>query len=234
MAEIIPAILPTSLRDLEEKIGIILGHISTVHVDVTDATLTKTSNWPYRNVDANWESIMHEDAGLPHWEDVNFEAHLMVNEPGAKCEEWIRAGVERIIIHAEAFHTDEELSSLLNKLRGQFGEADHLKIEIGLALNFETPVSRLSSHVFECDFVHLMSIRNIGVQGEPFEEGIFDKIREVKLLDPNIIIAVDGGVSLENAGKLADAGVERLIVGSKIFNEPDPMLALEDLIAEVE
>ncbi len=158
----------------------------------------------------------------------------MLKDPEAKCEEWIRAGVERLIVHIEAFETEELLKTFLEKLRGQFGDADHLKIDIGLGVNLETPISQVLPNVSGCDFIHLMSIAELGEQGHPFEEGIFDKIKELRLAYPDVVISVDGGVNAENALRLIEAGVDRLVVGSAIFNTRDPLLALEDLNFEIE
>jgi ribulose-phosphate 3-epimerase len=234
MAEIIPAIIPTSLKDLTEKVSLMVGHVPLIHIDVTDGSMTGNSNWPYREGVSDWVGIVSEAAGLPHWEDMNFEAHLMTKDPETKVEEWIRAGVERIIVHFEAFASSAEAKAFLDKLRGQFGEEEHLKIDVGLALGFGTPAADAASLFPECDFVHLMSERTLGEQGHAFEEGIFDKIKEVKLADPNKIIAVDGGISADNAARLVEAGVERLVVGSAIFSAPDPLMALEDLNFEIE
>jgi pentose-5-phosphate-3-epimerase len=234
MAEILPAILPENWRDLGDKVLLMANRVPLVHIDVTDATLTKEANWPYRNNNGEWENIVNESEGLPHWEDMNFEAHLMVRDAEARGEEWIRAGAERIIVHIEAFDTSEALSAYLSKFKSQFGMADNLKIDLGLALNFQTPVSKLLPHILECDFIHLMSESVLGEQGHPFEEGIFDKIKELKLGNPDVLISVDGGVSVENAGRLVEAGVERLVVGSAIFAAPDPLMALEDLTFEIE
>ena len=71
------------------------------------------------------------------------------------------------------------------------------------------------------DFVQFMGIENIGYQGEPFDERVFEKIRELRERFPDTIISVDGGVSLENADKLIEAGANRLVSGSAIFESGD-------------
>jgi ribulose-phosphate 3-epimerase len=63
-----------------------------------------------------------------------------------------------------------------------------------------------------------MGIDNIGFQGQKFDARVIDKIRAVKERFPDIKITIDGGVSLENAQTLLDAGADRLVVGSQIFN----------------
>lgn len=235
MADIIPAVLPKNFRDLEEKLALVAGHVPLVHIDVTDGTLTSGAHWPYAGSDGEWEKIQNEEAGLPAWEDLNFEAHLMVKDPASIYEEWIRAGVERLIIQFESFDTAEARSEFLLKLRKHFSASESfVGLEIGLAVGFDTPADAVLPHVLECDFIELMSIQEIGKQGGEFREEIFDKIEKIKFVHPDTIIAVDGGVNLENAEKLGDAGVERLVVGSAIFAAESPLDALEDVIIATE
>ncbi|MDB5194302.1 MAG: ribulose-phosphate 3-epimerase, ribulose-phosphate 3-epimerase [Parcubacteria group bacterium] len=235
MANIIPAVLADTYDDVEEKLSLCAGHVALVHIDVMDATLTRLATWPYNGLSEEWERVKREEAGFPYWEEFNFEAHLMVKDPAAIAEDWIRAGAERLIVHYESFGNDDACSEALLKLATHFGEGnEHLKIEIGLAVNLSTPVSAILPHVLECDFIQLMAIDEIGSQGQMFQEGAFNKMRELKAVYPETIIAIDGGVNMENAEKLVEAGVERLVVGSAIFKAENPFEALEDLILEVE
>jgi ribulose-phosphate 3-epimerase len=165
---------------------------------------------------------------------MNFEAHLMLKDPETVYADWIRAGAERVIAHYEAFDSDEACSSFFQKFIEHFQADESLKVEVGLAVEFDTPIQKVLDHVLECDFIHLMSIREIGAQGRAFEEGIFDKIAELRNSYPETIISVDGGISVENAGRLVEAGVERLCVGSAIWQAEDPLEALEDLVLEAE
>ncbi len=235
MAEIIPALLPHNFPELKEKFGIVSGHTTIVHLDISDSSLTPHSNWPYSNTSDHWDKIKNEEVAFPYWEEFNFEAHLMVKDVEAVYEDWIRAGAERLIVHYEAFESDESLTDFLLKFHEHFsGENSHLKIEIGLAVNFETEISKILPHVIESDFIHLMSISNLGEQGGEFREEIFDKIKELRSAYPETIVSVDGGVNMENVERLVEAGVERLVVGSAIFSAPIPQDALEDLIIEAE
>ena len=66
-----------------------------------------------------------------------------------------------------------------------------------------------------------MGIARIGFQGEPFDERVIEKIKEIKKHYPEMIVSVDGGVSLENAQALIEAGATRLVSGSAIFEDSD-------------
>jgi ribulose-phosphate 3-epimerase len=64
------------------------------------------------------------------------------------------------------------------------------------------------------DFVQLMSIAEIGEQGHPLDERIFDRIKLCKEKFPSVPVSIDGGVNVTNYKKLLEAGADRLVVGS--------------------
>lgn len=149
-------------------------------------------------------SFLPPEVGLIHvdvleadvWEPIerDFEAHLMVGDSVGTFERWKERGAKRIIVH----EYDESMTG----------------VEVGLGLEMHIPVPK----EIRADFVHLMSIAEIGEQGHPLDERIFDRIREVKKRFPNLPISVDGGINVNNFQRLVDAGADRLVVGSG-FNE---------------
>jgi ribulose-phosphate 3-epimerase len=220
MSEIIPATGHSdNLKEIEEKISVVTGHVPLVHIDVTDATLTPRSTWPYGNNKEHFNDIKTEKEGLPHWEEMDFEVHLMVRNPEKIVEDWIRSGVKRIIVHFEAEN------DVLKKVREvAYG------IEIGLAVNLNTELEKIFPLVTQADFVQLMSIGEIGESGHKFDDRIFDRIDKLRKEFPGTIISVDGGVNLDNADDLIHHGVTRLVVSSAIYESPDPVETLEDLL----
>ena len=131
--------------------------------------------------------------------DLDFEVHLMVSHPEEIIETWVDRGAKRVIVHK----LNEKINSFKNKT--ELG----LAVELGLLLEEVFPL------VSEVSFIHLMSIAKIGEQGHPFDERIFDRIREVREKFPTLIISVDGGVGVENFQKLKELGVNRFVVGSR-------------------
>jgi ribulose-phosphate 3-epimerase len=218
MAEIVPAITPHSFKELREKLELVSHHVRLVHIDVTNGTLTPGKMWPYSN-NEGFEEIVGEREGLPHWEDLNFEVHLMVENPENMLGDWISAGIQSAIVHIEA------LSMSVEEMKEKF-----YGIEIGLGVNLETPLEKYAAHLLKADFIHLMSIAEIGDAGQPFDRRIFDKISELKSEHPHLQVSVDGGVSLTNAEELLEAGADRLVVNSAIFKSDEPEDALDDLI----
>ena len=130
--------------------------------------------------------------------DREFEVHLMVREPEKIIDKWIERGARRVIVH--------ESSPEILKYRA--------KVEIGLEIEMQEFLAKELEQVPSVDFVHIMSIDEIGEQGHPFDPKVFDRIKKVKEKFPQIAISVDGGINAMNYQELEDLGVERLVVGS--------------------
>lgn len=220
--EILPAIIPQDFEDLASKVGQVVDGAEWIHLDVEDGTLTVDKAWPYNNTDQRFELISHGSEELPCTDIVKYEAHLMVSEPERIMDDWRKAGIDRFIVHAEIETTS---------LYACIDLAHEFNLELGLAVNLDTPLDEKYKHIGEVDFLHLMSIPSIGTQGKPFDKRIFGRIKEVRKLFPEKVISVDGGVNLDNARNLLDAGVNRLSVGSAIFAKDveDKKVPLETL-----
>ncbi len=212
--ELIPAILPKDFAELQEKVELIKDFVKTVQIDVCDGQFTPQPSWPYRKHDDSFERIITEEDGLPGWQKLNFEIDLMANRPEEVVENWVQAGATRIIIHAEA---KGDVRKAIEILKG--------RVEVGLAFNIETPVKDIPEGAVT--FIQLMGIDTVGFQHQPFDTKVIDKIREVRAAYPGMIISVDGGVSLDNAKQLVDAGATRLVVGSAIFNADNYLEAIQ-------
>ena len=82
------------------------------------------------------------------------------------------------------------------------------------------------------DLVLIMSV-NPGFGGQSFIERTYDKIKRLRALadehNPGLEIQVDGGVSLDNASKLKDAGATMLVAGSSVFKAADPVAYIQAL-----
>lgn len=217
--------MPKDWSDLKQKMSLVVGSTPIVQIDIMDGRLTKDSTWPYKkNGDAYFDEILGEESGFPFWEEIDFEADLMVKNPEALWEDWIKAGAKRIVFH---FESTEDIDGLLKMLdRQTFGKDSFLHTEIGLALDIDTPNHAIYPFIEKIDFIQCMGIKHIGSQGNPFDERVLEKIHDFKTKYPDKIISVDGGVNLETAPQLIEAGADRLIVGSAIFGSQDAHGAL--------
>ncbi len=218
--EIIPAILPKDFEEVEEKTAHLKGWVKTIQIDVCDGQFTPTATWPYRKHDDTFEKISREEEGFPGWDVFDFEIDLMANRPEDLVDAWVSAGASRIIIHAEA--TGDVAAAIAN-LEG--------RVEVGLALAIETPLSAIEPFREKINFIQLMGIDNVGFQHQPFDEKVLGRIKEARMKYPGMPISIDGGVSLETAPELLAAGADRLVVGSAIFGAENMLQAVDDFKA---
>lgn len=226
--EIIPAILPKDFAELRDKSDQLVGISNIVQVDICDGHFVPSFTWPYKKKDDNFSRILNEEEGLPNWQEMDYEFDLMVNEPQDVIDDWVSAGAKRIILHAEA---KGDVKGALKSLIG--------KVETGIALNIDTPISALQDLVGDISkddlfangviFVQLMGIDRIGFQGQEFDEKVLSKIKEVRSAFPDMIISIDGGVSLETAPSLFEAGADRLVAGSAIWHSDNIVEAIHNL-----
>ena len=228
MIEIIPAVMPTNTGDLEAKLAQVAGHAPVVQIDVMDGKFVKNVSWPYTEDDEYFQEILNEGAGMPYWDQFDFEMDLMILHPEQVIEDWIKTGAKRIVVHQES---TENLDKLLTDFRVRFPKSeqpDVFDVEIGIAQNIDTPTASLFPFLDRIDFVQFMGIAEIGVQGNPFDEKVLDKVRALRAESPKAIISIDGAVSLETAPLLISAGANRLIVGSAIFKSEDVVETIKE------
>jgi len=237
MVEVIPAILPKDYDDLKDKIAIVRGYASIVQIDICDGIFVKNISWPFygqaskdvdimdQSLDQHFLNIINEREGMPFWEDVEFELDLMVSDAITNFDIYTKLGPRRIILHIEAVGNLEEFKHFLEGIDPYIRDS----IEIGIAINTTTGTEQIFPLIPSVDFVQLMGIENIGFQGQDFDERVLGQVKILKEKFPDIMISVDGSVNFETAPKLVEAGVERLISGSVIFNSNDIIDTIEQL-----
>jgi len=152
-----------------------------------------------------------------------FDVHLMIVEPEKYFEAFRGAGADILTIHYEA---STHLHRSLQAIRA-------LGMKAGVALNPHTPVSVLEDVLEELDLVCLMSV-NPGFGGQKFIERTYEKTRRLRgmIQDAGVEahIEIDGGVTLDNAAALTEAGADVLVAGNTVFsaaNPPETIAALK-------
>lgn len=228
MAYIIPAVIPSDIHDLREHLEKVVGEVKEVQIDVLDGKLTRTPSWPYKKRDdVYFAHILEEEEGLPFWQEVDFEIDMMVYDPEEEAKQWIAAGATRLIIHSSSKNPVEAIQSL----RAEFPKGEEIGIELGIALDPETPLEFVKEVAEDVEVIQVMGIDRIGYQGEAFNTDTIEKVRELRKLYPNHGIAVDGGVNVETAHELVLAGADRLVVGSALFHSENIHEAIREFEA---
>jgi len=142
------------------------------------------------------------------------DVHLMIEEPEKYVEDFKNAGANSITVHYEA----------CRHLHRNIEQIKKLGINAGVALNPHTPVALLQDVLQYIDLVLIMSV-NPGFGGQQFIEHSIDKIKELRqMIDEknySALIEVDGGITLDNAAAIVNAGADVLVAGSSIFGAKD-------------
>lgn len=218
MGIIVPAILPATRDDLDEKLARLRGlPVEWVQIDVVDGKFAAPPTWPYAEGSQEFAQMVANGETLPYLGTLKYEVDLMVQDPDHVIGMWIEAGASKITIHAESTNY---LGKVLDTLQKKYGHDKAFAPELlsfGLALNVLTDIALIDPFVDQIEYVQFMGIAEIGAQGHPFDIRVLDKVRMMRRRHPNLRIQVDGGVDLKTAPALLDAGVNELVVGSDLW-----------------
>ena len=222
--EIIPAVLPQSFKDLEERLAPLKDVIKLAQVDVVDGQYAKGKTWPYRDT-ATFEKIAKEERGLPFWDKIDFQFDLMIQNPHLVLKEYLDAGASHVVLHARSEGVERALQLIVDMRTEEIGS---FSVHGGMALGPQDQPDILEPFEAQFDFVQVMGIDREGRQGEPFDKKALYLVERLRSRYPKLPIQVDGGVSLQNARELVAAGASRLVVGSAIVKAEDPLAAYQE------
>ncbi len=150
------------------------------------------------------------------------DVHLMINSPELYLESFQQCGATNITVHYEAC---PHLHRTVHQIK-------ELGCKAGVALNPHTPVALLKDLIADIDLVCIMSV-NPGFGGQKFIDRTYHKVQELRELisinESNCLIEIDGGVNLQNAPALLNAGADVLVAGSFVFHATNPVQIVSDL-----
>jgi ribulose-phosphate 3-epimerase len=150
------------------------------------------------------------------------DVHLMIEEPGNYAEAFKNAGADILTVHLEA----------CPHLHRNIQQIKSLGMQAGVALNPHTPIQLLADIISDIDLVCIMSV-NPGFGAQTFIPHTFEKISALKkMIDHqhlNVKIEIDGGVTLQNAKALIDAGADVLVAGNTVFKSENPTATIAAL-----
>ncbi|MFR8927600.1 ribulose-phosphate 3-epimerase [Peptoniphilus senegalensis] len=197
-----PSLLSADFTNLEKEIKILNEEkVDYIHLDIMDGNYVPNISYGPGIVKS-----------LRELTEIPFDTHLMIERPENFIEKFVEAGSDIITIHPSTTkHLDRTLSLIKS-----YGK------KVGLALNPGDSLDVLDYNLEKLDLVLIMSV-NPGFGGQKFIPSVLRKIREVKKLirERNLktLIEVDGGVKLDNAREILDAGADILVAGSAIFEK---------------
>ena len=204
MVKIAPSILSADFSRLGDEVrAIAAAGADYVHVDVMDGHFVPNITIGPLVVD-----------GLRSVTDIPFDVHLMIENPDLYIPEFARVGSDIITVHQEAVAHLHRTVQLIKS----FGK------KAGVSINPATPASSLEAILDDLDLILIMSV-NPGFGGQSFIESCLPKIEMLrKMIDArglHVELEVDGGVKLDNIGRIAAAGADVFVAGSAVFGAED-------------
>ncbi len=198
--QIVPSVLPADYSKLGEEVAALeAAGVDKIQWDVMDGVFVP-------NLTFGPDVIK---ACRPH-ANVPFEAHLMVVNPDQMMLQYLDAGCELLIVHAE---TTPHLHKTLSTIRDAGGKA-------GVALNPHTPLDVVKYVLDKIDMILVMAV-NPGFGGQSYIATMEPKIRDAARMIAesgfNIDLEVDGGISPDTIAGAAAAGARVLVAGSALY-----------------
>ena len=211
---IAPSVLAADFTNLRAEIDMVnASEADWFHLDVMDGRFVPNITFGMMIIEA-----IHKMATKP------LDVHLMIVEPEKYIDSFRKAGADVITVHYEAC---PNLHRTLQQIRATGAK-------VGVALNPHTPVTVLEDVLEMLDLVCLMSV-NPGFGGQKFIYQTLNKIRKLRtMMDERNLdchIEIDGGVGLQNAEVILQAGADVLVAGSSVFNAENPTKAIADFKA---
>ncbi|MDH2205411.1 MULTISPECIES: ribulose-phosphate 3-epimerase [Empedobacter] len=212
MPIVAPSILAADFGNLAKDIEMVNNsQAEWFHLDVMDGVFVPNISY-----------------GMPIIEKINsltdkvLDVHLMIVDPDRYISIFKQVGADILTVHYEACtHLHRTIQAI---------KAEGMKA--GVALNPHTSVSVLEDVINDLDLVLIMSV-NPGFGGQKFIENTYNKVSKLKKMiteaNANVIIEIDGGVGVQNASKLVEAGADALVAGSAVFNAENPTEYIAEL-----
>lgn len=213
MPIIAPSLLAANFLALEKECEMINeSEAQWLHLDVMDGRFVPNISFGFPVIELVTKAN----------KKVN-DVHLMIVEPEKYVEAFKEAGADIISVHIEA----------CPHLHRNIEQIKSLGMQAGVAVNPHTPIALLTDIIADVDLINLMSV-NPGFGGQKFIPYTLNKIRELRnLIDDrglDVKIEIDGGVTVENAASILEAGADVLVVGSTVFRSKDPKETIRKLI----
>jgi ribulose-phosphate 3-epimerase len=213
---IAPSLLSADFGRLNEEVAMLnQSEAAWYHIDVMDGVFVPNISFGFPVLKAIKKAAA---------EGKIMDVHLMIVQPERYVEEFIQAGAQVLTVHLEA---STHLHRTLKHIKS-------LGAKAGVAINPHTPVSALEAIFDEIDLVCLMTV-NPGFGGQSLIPNVYNKLQQLTEMRQRAglssLFEIDGGVTLDNAQSLVDAGADVLVAGNTVFSSANPSQTIQSLAA---
>ncbi len=213
---IAPSLLASDFSHLADQVELVMDAGARVlHFDAMDGHFVPPITIGSL-VAASISELVHSRGGI-------LDCHLMVERPERQVEAFAKAGADVITVHPEA---TPHIHYTLQMIREQGCAA-------GVVINPGTPVEMVLPVVDLIDLCLVMSV-NPGWGGQRYIPTSTGRLAALRgMLPPEVVLEVDGGISLETIDAARGAGADVLVAGSSVFGAADPAAAFKTLTARL-
>jgi ribulose-phosphate 3-epimerase len=201
-SQIIPAVIAKSQTELDDMLAKVRGLVRRVMLDVMDGEFVPNKSlWFDFNLPGGFE----------------YEAHLMTKKP----LEWLENHANKVEVAVFHVETLEDTGKAI-----KFAQERGLKVT--LAMNPETELEAVQPYLDDVDAILVLTVKP-GRYGAPFERETLAKVEELRKIDSQIPIEVDGAMNPENIRLAKDSGATLFASGSYVMKSDDPGEAIKNL-----
>lgn len=201
-----PSILSCDFTKLGEQLKQVEPYADYIEVDVIDGHFAPNISFGFPVLEAVRKSVKTE-----------ILVQLAISEPWNFIERFAASGGDILIVHAEVMRDESHFRQVIKQIQDA-------GVKAAVALNPQTPVSKLTPILSEIDLASFMCVPP-GFGGQKFMPEVMPKIRELRGIMErekyDFDVEVDGGVNLTTAPQAIKAGANVLVVGSALFKTPN-------------
>jgi pentose-5-phosphate-3-epimerase len=220
------------------------GEVKRIQIDVCDGKYVPSVSWPFTEYPkGDFEKLGEKpdfDVYLPLWESINYSVDLMVENPDKYLQTFIAYGVDEVVMHFRSlfFGTGDnkgaaeskDISVPLGRPANEIWEkilekCKYYEISLVLAVDVQTDLNEFIKFAKEnlenISAFQVMGIEKIGFQGQDFDERSLAIVKKLKKEFPDMLVALDGGITDETVKEIGESGVDVFCVGHFLTDTAD-------------